>query len=73
MRPDKIDTRELVQRIEKLTRERMTEPNVISISDIRRLKKTTPSLLIIEDDETIRSALRRLFEGAGYRVRPASD
>lgn len=75
MKPDKMDTRELVKRIEKLTRERMLEKDVVALSEVRRLKekKTTPSLLIIEDDETIRSALRRLFESEGYRVRTATD
>jgi two-component system aerobic respiration control protein ArcA len=75
MKPEKIDTRELVSRIEKLTRERMAQPEVVSLSDIRRLKqkKAAPSLLIIEDDETIRSALRRLFEIEGYKVRTAAD
>jgi two-component system, OmpR family, aerobic respiration control protein ArcA len=75
MKPEKMDTRELVQRIERLTRERMTEREVVALSDVRRLKtkKNPPSLLIIEDDETIRAALRRIFESEGYRVRTAAD
>jgi two-component system aerobic respiration control protein ArcA len=75
MKPEKIDTRDLVHRIEKLTRERMAEPSVVSLADIRNLKerKSKRSILIIEDDETIRSALRRLFEIEGYLVRTAAD
>ena len=75
MRPDRIDTRELIKQIEKLTRERMTENKVVSLSELRRLKnkKVPPCLLVIEDDEAIRNALKRLFEGEGYAVRSAAD
>jgi two-component system aerobic respiration control protein ArcA len=70
-----MNTKDLVQKIEKLTRERMTKSNVVSMDDLRRLKeqKTPKTLLIIEDDETIRTALKRVFEGDGYRVLAAAD
>jgi len=71
----KINTKDLVKKIEELTRERMTEGGVVSLSDLRRLKqqKAPPCILLIEDDETIRLALKRLFEGEGYRVLAAAD
>lgn len=64
-----------MKKIEKLTKERMREGDVIDLSDLRRLKerKTQRTILIIEDDETIRAALKRVFEGDGYRVLAASD
>lgn len=75
MRSKKIDTKDLVHKIERLTKERMAQNDVVSLADVRKLKTKPPmhSLLIIEDDETIRSALRRLFEGEGYRVLTAAD
>lgn len=71
----KINTRELVNKIEKLTRERMAKNDVVSLDELRRLKnaETPRSLLIIEDDEAIRAALKRVFEGEGYRVITAAD
>jgi two-component system aerobic respiration control protein ArcA len=71
----KIDTRELVNKIERLAKERMSENGVVSISDLRQLKKPKiqRSILLIEDDETIRMALKRVFEGEGYRVLAAAD
>lgn len=71
----KINTKDLVTKIEKLTKERMSKSGVVDMSDIRRLKerKVQRSILIIEDDETIRAALRRVFEDEGYRVLAASD
>jgi two-component system aerobic respiration control protein ArcA len=71
----KINTKDLVQKIEKLTRERMAKSDVIEMDDIRRLKekKSPRTILLIEDDETVRSALKRVLEGEGYRVLAATD
>jgi two-component system, OmpR family, aerobic respiration control protein ArcA len=73
--PRKINTRDLVRKIEKLTRERMVKSDVVSMDELRRVKNnvTPHSILVIEDDETIRNALRRMFEGEGYRVITACD
>jgi len=71
----KINTKDLVQKIERLTKERMAKSDVVGIDDLRRLKerKIQRSILIIEDDETIRAALKRVFETEGYRVMAAAD
>lgn len=71
----KIDTKDLVQKIEKLTKERMASNQVVSMDDLRRLKgrKIQRTILVIEDDETIRAALKRVLEGEGYRVLAAAD
>jgi two-component system aerobic respiration control protein ArcA len=71
----KINTKDLVQKIERLTKERMAKSEVVGLDDIRRLKerKIQRSILIIEDDETIRAALKRVFESDGYRVLAAAD
>ena len=71
----KIDTKDLVSKIERLTRERMAQNDVVDMDGLRRLKerKIQRTLLVIEDDETIRAALKRMFEGEGYRVLAAAD
>lgn len=71
----KINTKDLVQKIEKLTKERMSQREVVAMDDLRKLKerKIQRTILIIEDDETIRSALKRVFENEGYRVLAAAD
>jgi two-component system aerobic respiration control protein ArcA len=71
----KINTKDLVNKIEKLTKDRMGQPDVIQMDDLRRMKerKIQRTILLIEDDETIRSALRRVFENEGYRVLAAAD
>ncbi len=71
----KINTKSLIDKIEKLTKEKMTQQDVVSLDQFRKVqKKEDPrSLLIIDDDETIRAALRRMFESEGYKVITAAD
>lgn len=72
----KINTKDLVNKIEKLTKERMAKDKVVDMNELRRLKemrKVQRTILIIEDDETIRAALRRVLESDGYRVLAAAD
>lgn len=71
----KIDAKELVAKIERLARERMAASEVVDLQSVRDLKnrKAKPSVLVIEDDETMRAALKRILESEGLDVRTASD
>lgn len=71
----KINTEDLVKKIEKITRDRLVKKNVVSLDQYRELKekKDPYNLLVIEDDETMRRALARIFESEGYTVKTAAD
>lgn len=71
----KVSTRDLVSKIERLTKERMTEGSVVDLGSFRELKnKQNPkTLLVIEDDETMRNAIKRIFETDGFVVKTAAD
>ncbi|MFN8790125.1 MAG: response regulator [Bdellovibrionales bacterium] len=71
----KIGTLELIQKIEKLARQRMTSDSVVSLDQFRDLKrKLDPkTLLIIEDDESMQTALIRMLEPEGYVLKMARD
>jgi two-component system, OmpR family, aerobic respiration control protein ArcA len=71
----KVNSKDLVERIAKLARERVTSLDVVSLEDFKDLdlKKVPPTLLVIEDDETLRKSMKRIFESVGYRVLAASD
>jgi two-component system aerobic respiration control protein ArcA len=71
----KIDAKELVAKIEKLARERMSSGEVVDLKSVRDLKnrKEKSSVLVIEDDDTMRVALKRILESEGLDVRTASD
>lgn len=71
----KINTEDLVKKIEKITRERIVKENVVDLERYRDLKtsKEPKNLLVIEDDETMRRALSRIFEADGHTVKTAAD
>jgi two-component system, OmpR family, aerobic respiration control protein ArcA len=71
----KINTKKLIDKIEKVTRERIANNSVVSLEEFRNLKKKKEpqTILVIDDDETMRAALKRIFETDGYRVITASD
>lgn len=71
----KVDTRELVEKIAKLTRERILADPVVPLEEIKKSQCSAqpPTLLIIDDDETIRRSLQRLFDQQGYKVLAAGN
>lgn len=75
MAKKKVNAVDLIQKIEKLTKERMASQDVVELDQFRDLKKKMDpkTLLIIEDDETMRSAMKRIFESDGFNIRLASD
>lgn len=71
----KIYAKDLVLKIERLTKERMLENDVVSLDQFRQLKDKTaaPSILVIDDDASIRASLKKLFEREKYLVALAAD
>lgn len=71
----KIGTTELIQKIEKLAKQRMTSDTVVSLDQFRDLKNRLDpkTLLIIEDDDSMQAALIRMLEPEGYVLRMAKD
>ncbi len=71
----KIDAKDLVAKIEKLARERMASGDVVDLRSLRELKerKKRQSILVVEDDDTMRAALKRILESDGFEVKSAAD
>lgn len=71
----KFSTTTLIQKIEKLTKQRMAEQPVVELDQFRDVKnKLNPiNILVIEDDETQRSSLKRILESDGYTPKLAAD
>lgn len=75
MAKNKVNAQDLIDKIERLAKERMTTPDVVDLASLRSLKNKveTKTILVIEDDETMRSAMKRIFDTEGLQTRMASD
>jgi two-component system aerobic respiration control protein ArcA len=71
----KIHVGDLIKKIEVLTKSRMAKEEVVSLDQFRDLKKKTDpkTILVIEDDESMRASLQRIFAAENFIVKLASD
>jgi two-component system aerobic respiration control protein ArcA len=65
----------LRRQIESIKRQKIINKKVVSLSDFRELRATNDvrSILVVDDDEIMRSALKRILENEGYKVLLAVD
>lgn len=75
MQKKKIDTRDLINKVEKAIRNKMASEPVVQLGAFREVKKKLDPnvVLVIEDDETMRAGLKRILESEGHVVRLAAD
>lgn len=75
MAKKKVNAKDFIDKIERLARSRMASGEVVDIANFRDLKKKIDSktILVIEDDETMRSAMKRIFEPDGFIMKLAAD
>jgi len=70
----KIDTRDFLNKVKKMAKNRMSEGKVVSLDSFRHLKKQAPPIiLIIEDDETMRAVLKRTLVADGFKAIVVAD
>jgi two-component system aerobic respiration control protein ArcA len=70
----KINIGDFVKNIERVARERMLDRSVVSLDQFRQLTKDDPyCVLVIDDDQSLRNSMKRLFEKEGYKVLLAAD
>ncbi len=74
-KPKKINTKSLIDKIEKVTRERIAKNDVVNLDAFRKAtqKKDPHTILVIDDDDTMRAGLHRIFETDGLKVISAAD
>ena len=75
MAKKKINAQDLIRKIEKITKARMASEDVVQLDNFRDLKQKLDqkTILVIEDDETMRNAMKRIFELDGFIVKLAAD
>jgi two-component system, OmpR family, aerobic respiration control protein ArcA len=69
-----VNSKALFAKIEKLVRERMISEKVVSLGDLKSIKrKQAPRILVVEDDDIVRKSLKRILESESYHVVTAED
>jgi two-component system, OmpR family, aerobic respiration control protein ArcA len=70
-----MNTKELIERIEKIKKERMLGEKVVLLDEFKKIKHLDepPAMLVIDDDPAIRNAIKRIFEKEGYDVCAVND
>lgn len=67
--------RSLRRQIENIQRRRIAGQKVVKLGDYRDLQKQvkSPTILVVDDDEVMRNALKRILESEGYHIVMAED
>jgi CheY-like chemotaxis protein len=65
----------LRRQIEAIQRKRMVREQVVDLNDFRNLRKElqAPTILVVDDEEIMRNAMKRILENEGYKVILAED
>ena len=65
----------LRQQVETIKKRKMASETVVNLEDFRKLSRSADrkTILVVDDDEIMRNALKRLLESEGYEVVLAED
>ena len=65
----------LRRQIENIKRQKIVSKKVVSLTEFRDLKQDVESraILVVDDDEVMRNALKRILEAEGFAVHLAED
>lgn len=65
----------LRRQIESIRKQKMVGDKVVSLSEFRTMKQdiSNPAILVVDDEEIMRNAIKRILESQEYRVVVAED
>ena len=67
--------RSIRKKVHAIKRLRMAEKEVVNLADFRALRNAiqAKTILVVDDEEVMRNALKRILEAEGYKVMLAED
>jgi len=67
--------RYLRKQVEQIKRKKIAEKTVVNLKEYRELRKPLDpkSILVVDDDEVMRNAMKRILEREGYKILLAED
>ena len=70
-----LTDRSIKRQVEAMTRKKLASQDIVDLGDFRNLRKDQHqlSILVVDDEEIMRNALKRILESEGYRVILAED
>ncbi|MBC7660442.1 MAG: response regulator [Chitinophagaceae bacterium] len=74
-RTKNLADRSIRRQVEAITRKRLASQNIVDLNDFRSLRKdlNQPTILVVDDEEIMRNALKRILEIEHYKVILAED
>lgn len=71
----KNSSHSLQKKVAELKRQKLAQGTVVNLADFRELKKHPEmrTILVVDDEEVMRNALKRILEREGFRVLLAED
>lgn len=65
----------ITKQIQNIKRQKLAQGQVVNLADFRDLKKADDpkTILVVDDEEVMRNALKRILEREGYKVVLAED
>lgn len=71
----KNSSNSLQKKVAELKRQKLAQGTVVNLADFRELRKSPEmrTILVVDDEEVMRNALKRILEREGFRVLLAED
>ncbi len=74
-KPKNLADRSIKRQVEAMTRKRLASQEIVDLAEFRSFQKETykPTILVVDDEEIMRNALKRILESSDYKVITTED
>lgn len=74
-RPRNLADRSIKRQVEAVARRRLASQDIVDLSEFRSFKKEAvlPTILVVDDEEIMRNAMKRILESNHYKVITTED